>query len=302
MYKNYCEDAKVPYPLSMRTFKSELKSYFENYDERIKRDDSWVRSYYSAFKTDIFNLDDEEPKEKPKQKEIKNNVWLKFKEQPSNLDLFCADCPAQYATMKETPREKWSECDTILSDIDSKRLHYLKVPENLTVIDFDIRDEDGNKCFEKNLEEANKWTRTYAELSKSGGDIHLHYIYNGDVSQISRIYADNIEIKVFTGNSSLRRKVTKCTSDTISTIDSGLPLKGDSKVINFEAIKNEKALRTIIKKNLNKEYHGATKPSMDFIYKVLEDAYNSGMKYDVNDIYNEIFAFAASSTNNLTIV
>jgi hypothetical protein len=50
-------------------------------------------------------LDDEEPKEKPKQKEIKNNVWLKFKEQPSNLDLFCADCPAQYATMKETPRE-----------------------------------------------------------------------------------------------------------------------------------------------------------------------------------------------------
>ena len=68
-------------------------------------------------------------------------------------------------------------------------------------------------------------------------------------------------------------------------------------MINFEAIKNEKALRTIIKKNLNKEYHGATKPSMDFIYKVLEDAYNSGMKYDVNDIYNEIFAFAASSTN-----
>ena len=55
-------------------------------------------------------------------------------------------------------------------------------------------------------------------------------------------------------------------------------------MINFEAIKNEKALRTIIKKNLNKEYHGATKPSMDFIYKVLEDAYNSGMKYDVSDI------------------
>jgi hypothetical protein len=79
MYKNYCEDVKVPYPLSMRTFKSELKSYFENYDERIKRDDSWVRSYYSAFKTDIFNLDDEEPKEKPKQKEIKNNVCLNLK-------------------------------------------------------------------------------------------------------------------------------------------------------------------------------------------------------------------------------
>ena len=30
MYKNYCEDAKVPYPLSIRTFNSELKAYFEN--------------------------------------------------------------------------------------------------------------------------------------------------------------------------------------------------------------------------------------------------------------------------------
>ncbi len=101
---------------------------------------------------------------------------LKFKEQPSNLDLFCADCPAQYATMKETPLEKWSECDTILSDIDSKRLHYLKVPENLIVIDFDIREEDGNKCFEKNLEETNKWTRTYAKLSKSG-EVYFYIIF-----------------------------------------------------------------------------------------------------------------------------
>lgn len=300
MYKNYCDEAKVPYPLAMRAFRSELRTYFENYDERTKVDDVWVRSYYSGFKTSIFeglDLDDSDEKPKKPKEKSSDKTWLDFKEQPSNLDIFCAECPAQYASSKETPREKWSNCKTVLSDLDTKQLHYLKVPENLIVIDFDLRDENGNKSFEKNLEAASKWPRTYAELSKSGGGIHLHYIYNGDVNQISRIYADNIEIKVFTGNSSLRRKVSKCTNDTISSIDSGLPLKGDSKVINFETIKNEKALRTIIKKNLNKEYHGATKPSIDFIYKVLEDAYNSGMKYDVSDMYNAVFAFAANSTN-----
>ena len=31
MYKAYCDDAKVPYPLSQRAFKEELKNYFKNY-------------------------------------------------------------------------------------------------------------------------------------------------------------------------------------------------------------------------------------------------------------------------------
>ena len=41
---------------------------------------------------------------------------------------------------------------------------------------FDIPEENGNKSFERNLEEASKWPPTYAELSKSGAGIHLHYI------------------------------------------------------------------------------------------------------------------------------
>ena len=43
---------------------------------------------------------------------------------------------------------------------------------------------------------------------------------------------DNIEIKVFSGDSSLRRKLTKCVDIGISTISSGLPLKECNKVIN----------------------------------------------------------------------
>ena len=113
---------------------------------------------------------------------------------------------------------------------------------------------------------------------------------------MSRVYDDYIEIKVFTGNSSLRRKLTKCNDIPIANISSGLPLKGE-KMVNFESIKREKALRTLIKKNLNKEYHTNTKPSIDFIYKNLEDAYNSGLKYDVTDLRNPVLAFAASSTH-----
>lgn len=68
-------------------------------------------------------------------------------------------------------------------------------------------------------------------------------------------------------------------------------------MVNFEAVKNEKAIRTIIRRNLNKEYHDNTRCSMDFIKKTLDDAYNAGVKYDVRDMYNDILVFAMNSTH-----
>ncbi|EJW91271.1 helicase, partial [gut metagenome] len=104
-------------------------------------------------------------------------------------------------------------------------------PENHIVIDFDILDLM-EKSFERNLEAASKWPRTYAELSKSGAGIHLHYIYTGDATRLSRIYDENIEVKVYTGKSSLRRKLSKCNDISVATISSGLPLKGETKMVN----------------------------------------------------------------------
>ena len=213
------------------------------------------------------------------------------------FDNMCSECFAQYATPKETPMKAWDNVTTKLSDLDTSRLHYVKVPENHIVIDFDLKDENGNKSFEKNLEAASKWPATYAELSKSGAGIHLHYIYNGDVAKLTSVYGENVEVKVFMGKSSLRRKLTKCNNLPVAVISSGLPLKGETKLINFEGVKNEKALRSMIAKNLNKEYHSATKPSVDFIFKILEDAYNSGMSYDVTNLRNSVYNFAANSTN-----
>lgn len=292
MYRNYCDDAKIAHPFTQRVFKEELKNYFKEYSDRFDLEDgSKIRSYYYGFKTEQFET---KKKKEPESLPVK---LIEFEEQESIFDLECMDCPAQYATSTETPSKKWEKVTTKLLDLDTSKLHYVKVPENHIVIDFDIKDEKGEKSYDLNLAAASLFPATYAELSKSGCGIHLHYIYNGDPSTLSRVYDDSIEIKVFIGNSSLRRKLTKCNNLPIATISSGLPLKGDKKMVNFETIKSEKGLRTMIKRNLNKEYHAATKPSIDFIYKILEDAYASGLNYDVTDMRNAVLSFAASSTH-----
>lgn len=295
MYKNYCEDAKVPYPFSQRSFKEELKNYFYEYDDRFSFEDgSRVRSYYSGFRTDKF-----ETRKERKKKEEPKPTLIQFDCTESVFDKMYAKCPAQEANSKGTPSRKWDDNTTTLCSIDTSKLHYVKPPECHIVVDFDIPDENGNKCLAKNIEAASKFPgpSTYAELSKSGEGVHLHYIYTGDPTKLSRVYDDHIEVKVFTGNSSLRRKFTKCNGLPVASINSGLPLKGEDKLVNFDAVKSEKALRTLILRNLNKEIHPGTKPSIDFIAKILDDAYNSGMRYDVSDMKNAVIAFAANSTN-----
>ena len=292
LYKTYCEEANVPYPFSKRIFKEELKNYFTDYKDRYTVNDVRMRSVYIGFRADKF--EDEEKKEEVEKPKIK---LIEFNTTESIFDKEYGEYPAQYATSKGTPTKKWDNVTTTLNDINTSELHYVKVPENHIVIDFDIPDENGEKSLEKNVEEASKWPPTYAEFSKSGKGVHLHYIYTGDPKKLSAIYSDHIEVKVYSGKSSLRRKLTKCNNLPIAKISSGLPLKGEDKVVNFEAIKTEKGIRTLIKKNLKKEIHPGTKPSIDFIYKILDDAYKSDLKYDVSDMKPAVLSFAASSTH-----
>lgn len=292
LYKTYCEEANVPYPFSKRIFKEELKNYFTDYKDRYTVNDVRMRSVYIGFRADKF--EDEEKKEEVEKPKIK---LIEFNTTESIFDKECGEYPAQYATSKGTPTKKWDNVTTTLNDINTSELHYVKVPENHIVIDFDILDENGEKSLEKNVEEASKWPPTYAEFSKSGKGVHLHYIYTGDPKKLSAIYSDHIEVKVYSGKSSLRRKLTKCNNLPIAKISSGLPLKGEDKVVNFEAIKTEKGIRTLIKKNLKKEIHPGTKPSIDFIHKILDDAYKSDLKYDVSDMKPAVLSFAASSTH-----
>lgn len=298
MYKVYCEDAKVLHPMPKRAFSEELKNYFRDYEERAKKvleDGTRPRGYYSGFLSNKF--EEQESEETPMKKEAKS--WIDLKATESIFDTTCGDFPAQYASENGTPYRKWENVATSIKDLDTSRLHYVKVPENHIVIDFDIPDETGKKNLELNLKAASKFPPTYAELSMGGSGLHLHYIYTGDPSQLAKEYAEHVEIKAFSGNSSLRRKLTKCNSLPISAISSGLPLreKGE-KMVDFDAMMSEKGIRSLIKANLNKEIHPGTKPSIDFIAKILDDAWKSGNAYDVTDMQNAVLGFAAQSTHH----
>ena len=293
MYKTYCEEARVPYPMPKRQFKEELRNYFREYKDIYKTEDGETfKSYFYGFKTDTLDVVDYEKNPGVEIEQIKLDCTK------SLFDEAYAECRAQYAKEDGTPRYSWDKVTTRLKDIDTSKLHYVRVPLQHIVIDLDLKGDDGEKSLEKNLEAAARFPKTYAELSKSGKGVHLHYLYNGDPEKLSRVYLPNIEVKVFSGKSSLRRQLTKCNDIPIANIDSGLPLKEDKPVINIKTVQSERGLRRQIMKCLNKEYHANTKPSIDFLVKILDDAYNSGLKYDVSDMRNNILIFAAESTHN----
>ena len=293
LYKVYKEEAGLDYILPMYKFREELKDYFREFYDMTRIDGKQVRSYYSGFIKEKFT---NRYREGIEEEDTTPYALYLEKHDTCILDEYCKDCKAQYATSQETPAKKWENVRTKLSNLDSTKLHYILPPNNMIVIDFDLKDSNGEKSYELNLEAASKWPATYAEVSKGGNGIHLHYIYDGDVTKLARLYDRDIEIKVFTGNSSLRRKLSACNDTPIAIISSGLPLK-EEKMVNFDTIKNEKALRTLIEKNLRKEIHPGTKPSIDFIAKILDDAYSSGMKFDVTDLRPKIMAFANNSTH-----
>ena len=295
MYKEYCNEASIGYVLPQYKFREELKNYFKDFFSDTHIDGVHVRSYFSGFISEKF---EEKKQQKEKAEEIYIPEWLNLEEKSESLfDIYCSNCLAQYASKFETPKKKWDEIKTTLADLDTHKLHYVKPQENHIVIDFDISDENG-KNLQKNLEAASEFPPTYAEVSKGGNGLHLHYIYDGDVSQLSNVYAEHIEVKIFTGGSALRRRLSLCNDIPIATISSGLPMKEKKRMINFEGIKSEKALRSLIIKNLNKEIAANTKPSIEFIFKDLENAYASGLNYDVTDMRPAIQTFALNSTNN----
>ena len=305
MYKEYIEETKTPYPYSMRVFKAELKNYFEEYAERrIMDDGERVRNVYWGFKFDKFGLErpddicgDAKSDASAVAAEDLGDSWLKFESSKSRLDDILADCPAQYAKDDGTPMNAWSKVTTKLCNIDTSKENYVKPPENMVVIDFDIRGDDGSKNVEKNLEAAKEFPVTYGEYSKSGCGVHLHYFYDGNTDELSRIFGDNVEVKVFKGNAALRRRVSKCNDIYVATISAGLPLKGEKKVLNTEDVKDEQHLRNRIKNCLLKKHHGHTTPEVNYIYDSLEAAYKKGFKYDVTDMKKSIMTFCMHSSN-----
>lgn len=302
LYQKYCDIANIVHKKKMKAVENEMKDYYVQFQEDTHLNGVHIRKLYSGFKKEKFN-DAELQKKYIASDDNASCSWLDFRKQASRFDIDYADWPAQLAKEDGTPLTGWDFVGTKLSDLDTTQLHYVLPKDPLLIMaDFDMKNEKGEKDFDLNAAEASKFPPTYAELSKSGGGIHLYYIYTGgDPSELSRVFDYGIEIKVFTGKSSIRRKLSLCNDLPIATINSGLPLKEKKggPVVGTFTINSERQLRKMIARNLNKEYLPSTKQSIDYIYDLLEMAYNEeGLHYDVHDMQGAIFEFGMRSTNN----
>lgn len=309
LYKEWVTDTGVEFKLPQYKFRTALRDFFDEFHDRYNVDGTIVRSYYKGFSAKQFKTP-VVPETTPK------TYKLVLEETTSLLDEMYAGMPAQYGKHNETPAKYWTDeervidgelrkpdpsavCSTALGDLDTSKLHFLKMPSHHIVIDFDLT-KDGKKSLEANLEAAAEgWPSTYAEVSKSGKGVHLHYIYDGDPEELAREYSKGIEIKVFTGNASLRRKFSFCNNVPIATISSGLPFREKKPVLEEKTLKDEQHLRNMISKALKKGFEGlsSTKPNVDFIKKLTDDAYAAGFPYDVSDMRKDIVVFATGSTN-----
>ncbi len=292
LYLEFCADTGIEKRLAQYKLREELKNYFYVFEERTKVDDQWVRSYYKGFKHMMSTPQPAMPIKTEGEYEIV------LKEQSSVLDEQLASFPAQYHDEEENrPKARWVNVTTTLADLDTSQLHYVKVPENYVVIDFDLKNEQGEKDLSLNLAKANEWPPTYTEVSKGGQGLHLHYIYTGDIREVASIYEPGVEVLTLLGDASLRRKLTKCNDMNVTLLERGLPKK-EKPLISNQSVKSEKALRDLIARNLRKEIHSGTKPSVMFIDHILKEAYESGMQYDVTNMRQDIMTFALLSSNH----
>lgn len=285
MYKEYSQTYSDGNMYPMFRFKDEIRDYFEEFHDRIMIHGVSRRKVYKGLLKSKFSQGEKMESPIPD--------WTDMNERDSYLDELYKDQPAQYANENGLPAYRWDDVTTTLKDLDTRKEHYVLVPERDIVIDIDL-DKDRTRC----LEEARKWIPSYAELSRSGGGVHIHYRYPGDPSELSRLVAPGVECKVYSGKSALRRRLTECTDHQgLTEVEVGyLPVKEQS-VIKQEVMQSEKSIRKLISRNLRKEIHLGTKPSIDFIKKILDDAYESGMPYDVSDIRQKVLTFAMKSTH-----
>lgn len=289
-YKDYVEETGIQYQMPRYRFKTELNRYFQEFHDRIMIDGVPYRSLFIGFLGDKFENSELIPKA------VEKSSWIELSRGLNTVfDEHFAGCKAQYSSENGTPQKAWKYVDTTLRDISPIDEHYVLMPEEYICIDFDLKGDNGEKDLNANLRAASAWPPTYAETSKSGGGIHLIYRYPVGKDTLAE-YSPGIEIKRFRGNASLRRRLSLHNGRGIEDYPGDLPAKAP-KMINKKHVQDENHLRSLIAKALRKEVHANTAPNVDFIKSVLDEAYESGITYDVTDARNAVTSFAMSSTN-----
>lgn len=290
MYLAWCTETETKNIYKQFQFRDLLRDYFYHFHDQHMIDGVRYRSYFEGLRElEKFSWKGLVP--------VPTRDWLTLDQTTSIFDEVMAEMPAQYATEGGTPRKAWAGVTEKLQDIDTSKEHYVKVPVQHIVIDFDLKNELGEKDLATNLAAAATWPPTYAEVSRSGKGLHLHYDFDGDVQRLASADPDGkFEVKTLLEGASLRRKLSTANALDVATISSGLPLK-EEKVLSQKVMSTEKGLRDLIQRALNKDINSATKTNMDFIAKITDEAFTQGIPYDVTDMWDDILAFAMSSSN-----
>jgi hypothetical protein len=292
LYGDWCEETDTKNVYKQFQFRDSLSDYFKEFHDSVMVDGVRYRSYFMGL-LDLEKFSWKGLAPKP------DKEWLKFDVQPSIIDEYLKDMPAQLASSAGTPKIAWENVKTTLSELDTSKEHFVKVPTQHIVIDFDLKDEIGEKSLAKCLEAAAVWPPTYAEPSRSGGGLHLHYEWDGDVTKLASSVREGIEIKTLLGGSSLRRRYEMSNGVPVATISAGLPFK-EERVLTPNVMQTEKGLRELVLKGLRKDVHIGTKPNMDFIKMVTDEAYEKGIIYNIEDMWDDILQFAMGSSNQKT--
>lgn len=302
LYRTYCEGTATK-PISKSLFERQLRFFWDTSMEEISDNNSkdvrfidygWKRK---PFTKPIFSLYE------AKEDDSTNSPGGDFLSLTSRSDAILMDllkdCPAQYASEGGTPTAKWGSVTTTLQNLMTTELHYVKPPSNHIVIDLDCRDSLGGKSRRVNRAKIIElgFPPTYAEYSKSGEGIHLHYIYDGDTSLLTNLICENVEVKVFKGNASLRRKFTFSNNLPVAHISSGIPLKEKKESVTPVTIKDEQHLKNIVKKGLRGEY-GSHIVTIQFLDYIIKGCKERGMVYDLSSYYDDLLAYAAASTHH----
>lgn len=321
LFKLYLDDLGYDTKGYKRRIKNEMQRYYRNFYNKTTIDGEQVRNLFTGLRSELIfpELTDAERAQRfpvsssrPDGSDIEdderagsNTTGERLRMVEAGDDIFkhyARSFQAQYANNSGSPISKWDDVTGMLGELDTSKLHFVRMPANHIVIDFDLKGISGEKDLQRNIDAASKFPETYAEISKSGQGIHLHYTYAGDISKLAALYDDDIEIKKFTGKSSLRRQFTYSNGVKIAHISTGLPYKEREGVKVYENVGeivwDEKKVRKSIIGNLEKKYHANTKPSIDFIAHILEEALKEDIKFDVKDLKQAVLIMAMQSSNN----
>jgi len=332
-WKDYCETSGIEFKRKRYEIVDEAKNYFKEFNKNpTGKHGDQRRSVFKGLILEKFTPNENRKKSNESTSELSEKLddiftqdskevlksdkkgysykWIHLDKTESIFDKEFAECPAQYETGdRDHPlKYKWANCKTKLKDLETSNTHWVKGPGNLIFMDFDKHGPDGEKSLELNLKAAAEIAlpKTYVELSNSGGGIHSYFYYHGNVKDLSNMFGPEIEIKSFPDdtNLSIRRRVSFCNDLPIAHISSGLPFKEEKKtMVNWDGIKDEQHLRNTINKAINKEIRPfdqepKTVTLIKYIDGVLKDAQTKGIKYDISDLENLLYSFAASSHNH----